>query len=689
MLCIRGLPCPQERQIQLKSAHQTLYANLPALTTSLRKQAGPREPWDDEPPLRSELFSAQQMEQHGAALAQSHQLSPAHAQNQLLKRLAENERVLSQTCKLLVEAIKQGRQITPASEWLLDNFYLIEEQIRTAKRHLPKNYSRELPRLQKGPSAGLPRVYDIALETIAHGDARLDPDSLSRFVAAYQKVAPLKLGELWAIPIMLRLALIENLRRVAVRVAISRLNRDLADSWSDQMTETAEKEPSSLILVIADMARSEPPMEGSFVAELARRLQGQGPALALPLTWIEQRLAQSGSTIEQMVLNEIQQQAADQVSISNSIGSLRFLGSMNWREFVETLSVVEHVLQTDPAGVYARMDFATRDHYRHSVEKIARYSSWSEPEVAHKAVALATAAAGDGGGRSAHIGFFLIDEGLPQLERAAAMRPPRTEAWRRLVRRAPLSFYLLAIGALTLGLCAGLALRAYDDGVRGWLLALTGLVSLIAASHLAIALVNWLATILATPRPLPRMDFSKGIPPEARTLVAVPTILVPGQDMEDLCEALEVRFLANRCKHLHFCLLTDFADAAAASMPEDAALLRQVRHCIEELNRKYPNPEADTFFLFHRPRRWNPQEQVWMGYERKRGKLAELNAYLRGGARDCFSLVVGDTAALSNVRYVITLDTDTQLPRDAAWQFVAAMEHPLNRARRRRRRARA
>ncbi len=244
----------------------------------------------DEPPLRSELFSADQMEQHGKTLAGSHQLSPGRASDRLLTRLAENEGVLIGVCDLLTEAVKANRRITPAGEWLLDNFYLIEEQIRTAKRHLPKGYSRELPRLLNGPSAGLPRVYDIALETISHGDGRVDPESLSSFVAAYQTVTALKLGELWAIPIMLRLALIENLRRVAARIAADRIDRNRADYWADQMTEIAEKDPKSLILVIADMARSNPPMVSSFVAELARRLQGQSPALALPLTWIEQRL---------------------------------------------------------------------------------------------------------------------------------------------------------------------------------------------------------------------------------------------------------------------------------------------------------------------------------------------------------------------------------------------------------------
>ena len=636
-----------------------------------------------EPPLRAELFSSDQMKQHGQALADSHKLGLAGAPDRLLTRLAENEGVLIGARHLLMAAVKANRRIVPAGEWLLDNFYLIEEQIRTARRHLPKGYSRELPRLLSGPSAGLPRVYDIALEIISHGDGRVDPESLSSFVAAYQTVTVLKLGELWAIPIMLRLALIENLRRVAARIAADRTDRNRADYWADQMTETAEKDPKNLILVIADMARSSQPLVSSFVAELARRLQGQSPALALPLTWIEQRLSESGLTIQQLVQSENQHQAADQVSISNSIGSLRFLGAMDWREFVETMSVVDRVLGEDPGGVYGKMDFATRDRYRHVVERIGKSSRLSETEVARNAIQIAreNAAKDAGDDRAAHVGFYLIDKGLPQLERRAGVRRSPFEALRRLTRRFPLLFYLGLITLITAIFTGSLLAKAHAGGLPDWLLVLMGILTLLGTSHLAVALVNWLATLLAAPHLLPRMDFSGGIPPESRALAVIPTMLTSAQNVEDLVEALEVRFLANRDEHLHFGLLTDFRDAPEETIPEDEPLLRLAQKRTEELNEKYRGPKADTFFLFHRPRRWNPRERIWMGYERKRGKLEELNALLRGGSRDRFSLIVGDIAVLSNVKYVITLDTDTQLPRDSAWQFVGAMAHPLNRAR--------
>ena len=634
-----------------------------------------------EQPLRSELFSVDQMEQHGKTLAKSHSVSTARASSQLLNRLADNETVLIDTRDLLGEAITADRRITPAGEWLLDNFYLIEEQVRTAKKHFPKGYSRELPCLSKGASAGLPRVYDIALETISHGDGRLDPEGLRRFLHSYQTVTPLRLGELWAVPIMLRLALIENLRRVSLRIAADRSDRNRADYWADQMTEVAKTDPKNLILLIADMARSDVPIVSSFVAEFARRLQGQSAALALPLTWIEQQLSEQNLTIEQLIQSENQQQAADQVSISNSIGSLRLLGAMDWREFVETLSIVEHILRQDAAGIYTRMDFATRDCYRHITEKIAKASTFSESEVALKAIELSrqSAARQGTGDRTAHVGFYLIDKGLPELERVAEMRHTITEIIGQSVRRTPLFTYLGAIATTTALFTAVLVSRVNSIHPPDWVLALAAVLSILCTSQLAISLVNWVATLLAPPYTFPRMDFSREIPPEFKTLVVVPTMLTATAGVERLLEALEVRFLANRGENLFFALLTDFPDGNEKTEPEDAALVALANKGIEDLNEKYNDRTGSHFFLFHRARRWNPQDHIWMGYERKRGKLADLNLFLRGAGADRFAVIAGDTSVLKNVKYVITLDTDTQLPREAAWQCIGAMAHPLNR----------
>ena len=633
----------------------------------------------DEQPLRAELFSVDQLERHAKAIAASHQLDVGRARDKLLPRLDENERVLIETYDLVTAADAQNRRIEPAAEWLLDNFYLVEEQIRAIRRLLPPSYSRELPLLANGPAVGFPRAYGIALELIAHVDGRVDAASLNGFIASYQSVEPLKLGELWALPLMLRLTLIENLRRVAVRIAATRRDRDLASDWVERMVGVVERKPTDLILVLADMARAEVPLSGAFLAELTRHLQGQNPNFAFANSWLEHRLADQGLTTEQLVRAEGQAQAADQVSIGNSIGSLRFLNSHDWRQFVGEHSLVEQTLAGDPAGIYAQMDFGTRDRYRHAVEGIARRSRLTEYDVARKAVQLAEHSAREApGGRAAHVGHYLVDRGRPALERIARMRRSPTVVLDQLRRRFPLTCYLSAMGFVTLAATL-LFLRWSQQHDASWLaLLLLALPALVCGSHLGLGLANWLTTQLLSPQPLPRMDFEHGIPPEHRTLVAVPTMLTSVAGIERLLEGLEVRYLANRDPSLHFALLTDFVDAASETLPGDAELVRLAREGIAGLNAKYADVRTDIFYLFHRSRRWNAQEGVWMGYERKRGKLADLNATLRG-AQGRFSQVVGQTAILPSVRYVITLDTDTHLPRDAARQLVGTLAHPLNR----------
>ncbi|MGA2500361.1 MAG: glucoamylase family protein, partial [Tepidisphaeraceae bacterium] len=609
--------------------------------------------------------------------------------DRLLPRLAANEELLREAYGLVADAVKRDRRITPAAEWFLDNYHLIEEQIRTARRHLPRGYSRELPQLNNGPSAGYPRAYAIALELIAHVDGRVDAESLRAFVTSYQSVTPLRLGELWAIPIMLRLGLLENLRRVVARVAAGRRDRERAAYWIERMLDVVATAPAEVVLVLAEMVKENPPLSTAFISEFASRMQGRGPAVIFALTWLEHRVAEQGQTIETVFQQASQNQATDQVSICNSIGSLRFLGAMEWRNFVETMSGVEQILRTDPAGVYPAMDFVTRDQYRHAVEEIARHSLLSEDEVAHRAIALAhdnTATGhGDqdgspGDNRKGHVGYFLVGRGRQTLERAATLRTTLGQLLRGFGRRFPLSLYIGSI-ALTTALVTALVLWwAVRHGLGHWSLASLGILLCVCASQLAMALVNWGIMLLVRPRILPRLDFSKGIPDEHRTIVAVPTIITDAQEIDDLVEAMEVRFLANRDENLSFALLTDFADAPEETIAGDKALLQRVRNRIESLNAKHP---GDRFFLFHRARRWNAKENVWMGWERKRGKLEDFNEVLRDPDRETgrFASIVGPTDRLQGIRYVITLDSDTQLPRDSAWQLVGTMAHPLNRPR--------
>ena len=631
------------------------------------------------------------------ALAGDHRVDGRPGKDRLLPRLAENERVLQDAYDVVTAGATPGHRALPAETWLLDNFYLIEEQIALARRHLPGGFSRQLPRLASGPSAGFPRIYDLALELISHQDGRADRDNTTAFLAAYQTAEPLNLGELWAFPIMLRLALLENVRSVGARIARRREERDAAVTWADRMLAIAEGEPKQLIHLLAEFAEADVPLTAPFVEDFYARLQGQGPALAFVQTWLEHRLSEQGVSAVQLLEAASRMAAADQISIANSVGSLRFISATNWGEFVEELSLVEHLLRVDPAGAYPSQDFPTRDRYRHAIEAVTSGGTHSELEVARAAVALAQAAYQRSGeeDRTAHVGYYLIDDGRPALERAMDSKVPPMMRATRLGRPFRLLLYLGPIVLLTVLAVAFLLVYVgkFEQGY-GWnvFFAIIGVVS---ASALVLPIVNMLITVTVPPRTLPRLDFSGGIPFDHRTMAVVPTLLSSEEDVADLLEALEIRYLGNRDPNLFFALLTDFRDAPDRTQLGDETLIDLARAGIEALNDTYAEDRAGIFYLFHRPRVWNPYDRVWMGYERKRGKLEQFNALLleaRSGmspsigdatredsASSAFSDIVGDRSVLGSIKYVITLDTDTQLPRDAAYTLIGNMAHPLNR----------
>ena len=631
--------------------------------------------------FQADLFSVEQLILHAKSLASLHPVGAKQKANPLLERLRLNEDLLRRFLQHTRED-PSGRHLTPAAEWLLDNFYLIEEQIQLARKHLPRNYSRELPCLLKGPSAGLPRVYDVVAELVSHQDAQVDAETLSAFVAAYQTVATLKLGELWAIPIMLRLCLIDTLQQIARRLIIAREDRALANEWIDRLQTMVERDPSQLVVVVAEMATSEIQLSCAFVAEFTEQLARQNPNLHLARTWMEQHLTQRGQSVESLCIQENQQQSANQMSVSHCIASLRFLSTTDWKEFVETLSAVEEILRGDPAGIYRRMDFPTRDRYRHAVETLARQSKRTEKEVVGEVLRMSadhtrTHGAQD---RRAHVGYVLIDKGLPALRQTLRARTSGFGRIEAAVLRYPLRFYLGTATLFTVCLTAWYVWFAGRWDLHGGLLVISAALVVLCGGQLAVSLVNALTPLLVKPRPLPRLDFSKGIDSECRSMVVIPSMLTTTEGIQGLLDMLELHHLSNPDPYLHFALLTDFRDAAGEHQSGDDKLVQAATSGIAFLNQKYAESHKAQFFLFHRPRVWNPQEGVWMGYERKRGKLEAFNSFLRGGNKTVYSEICGDTSVLSAVRYVITLDTDTRMPRDVARTLIATLAHPLNQA---------
>ncbi len=639
----------------------------------MTKFVGFRRPVVRAAPFRDELLSVERLEERARALAARFTVtSTAEIGRGAFARLEDNVRLLRTVYKELSNDVHHGEFITAAAEWVLDNFPLIESQFQSVRQDLPGDYYRELPKMAAREMDGQARVYALAVEVIRHSDSRLDRQQLTRFIDSFQTVTPLTIGELWAWPSMLKLALIENVRRLADEIQDARLGRRTANDWIAHADRT-----KSMHLKLSGDVR--PPM----VVQLLQRAREYGPRMAGTLRDIEVHCANNGLTLEEVIRREHQRQATVQVSIANAIASLRLCSDLDWATFVESVSLVERVLQRDPANAYGTMDFLTRDRYRQAVEMLAEKTGEEQVRVAMRAIGSARLCAERDGpaALSAHVGHHLIGAGRGDLEAVLAWRPGLVRTLKRQAFAHATALYLGAI-VLATGLLMSVGIAyAEHTGARGVMQVFTALLLVLPASELAIQGIQRALAGLVRPKRLPRLDLEGGIPAEARTLVVVPTLLSSLDGVESLIEHLHVLALGNLDPYIHFAILGDHLDASERVLPGDAEILASAQAGIERLNARLSDGRGDRFFLLHRDRAWNPSEGVWMGWERKRGKLEELNRLLRGATDTSYTVQVGNLEVLPKVRYCITLDSDTHLPRDAARKLIGIALHPLNRPR--------
>jgi cyclic beta-1,2-glucan synthetase len=631
--------------------------------------------WNSEQILREEIFSIERLEQHAQSLAAAQTVSNQPGFRRSLRaRLRNNEKVLLAAYRSIARAVDEGRSITPAAEWVLDNYHVVEEQIREIREDLPPGFYRQLPKLAEGPFAGLPRVFGIAWAYVAHTDSRFDPETLRRFVRAYQSVAPLTIGELWAVAITLRVVLVENLRRVAQRIVNSRAARQEADNIADRLLGVNGQKVTPDALLKWPGAKR--PLLPSFAVQLVQRLRDQDPRVVPALEWLEARITAQGASSENLVREEHQRQGASNVTVRNIITSMRLMSDVDWAEFFESVSLVDEVLNSSTE--FAAMDFATRNLYRTAIEELGRGSRLSELQIARQVLTTSEMAKTP---RERDPGFHLIADGRQMLERAIGFRSPLRDWRKRIAFTVGARDYVAAIAfvsALVLAVPLGLL---QHSGIHGGILWLLGALGAVPAMEVAVALVNRAVTRGVGASRLPGLALRDGIPEELRTLVAMPVMLNSRAAVEQHLHRLEIHYLASPDDQLHFALLSDWLDADSERLPTDDALVDIAVLGIARLNRRYgPAKGGDRFLLLHRRRVWCESEQRWMGWERKRGKLQELNHLLRGDVKTTYVTSAGKSPWVPRgVRYVLTLDADTRVPRETPRRLIGKMAHPLNR----------
>lgn len=532
---------------------------------------------------------------------------PRRASFTIPARLKQFMRFFQECYEYFEETNKTQVATSQTSEWLMDNFYVIEQAVRQVEQDLPADYYQRLPKTRDGWA----RIQLIAMANTRREETRLEIEQLRHFLQVFQDTTPLDTGELWALPLMLRLMMLESLAE-----ALSVVTKVKWDPIPSPNLNVAISASSDL-------------------------------------------------------------QANPDLIVANSILNLRLLATQDWKIFFEATSVLERILRSDPADIYTQMDFETRNHYRGVIEDLAAGSSLDEAGVATHAIELAQSG---GSRREGHVGYYLIDTGREALEARINFRPRLSQALVRIIQKNATAFYLGSIALLTFTLCLLIALYTSSAGGTLVHMLVAGVLSLLPVSSVAIDLMNGLVISLIPPRTLPKLNFENGVPEDCRTMVVIPALLATERDAPFLLGQIERHFIGNSDPNIFFALITDYADASEKDIPNDREPITQVRAAIEALNQKYANGNYRPFYFFHRERLWNESEERWMGWERKRGKLEEFNRLLCGGDSTTFFIKDGDLSILPTIRYVITLDADTVLPREGARQLIGTLAHPLNRA---------
>jgi cyclic beta-1,2-glucan synthetase len=605
--------------------------------------------------------------------------TPQHT-SELLKRLKQSRLWIRQVCADLSAASRLEQKATPAADWILDNEYILEGNARDVILNLPRRFYQQLPTLASDPCQGLPCIYALAKDLVSHTELRLDRENILAFIEAHQSVRTLTIGELWAIPQMLRVALIESIQSLAVTALANLRERQLADFWANRLIAANRRNANQLFELLAELAKAEPSPTPYFGSQLVSLLYDEAAALSPVQSWLERMFK---SPLYDLNLREQNRQTREQMSCGNAFTSLRQLALLDWRELFEQLSRVEQILRRDPSGVYPKMDFATRDRCRRAIEELAIASGQPEEQVAEHAVNLAKQASLEPATdeRASHVGAWLVGEGRAELARLLACRETRRYRFLEWIYSHHPAVYAIGIGGFTVLFFFLVGSIGSLRSVGPAQLAGLFLLLVIPLSQLAIELFNYLVTRLLPSRQLPKMDFENaGIPAAFRTLVVVPMMLVNEDTVHSEVEKLEIRYLANKEANLLFSLFTDYTDSVTLSREDDSRLLRVASGCLAKLNKRHG---SERFFLFHRERTWSESEQKFIGWERKRGKLEELNRLIEGTRPETAAplVYVGDPDQLADIRFIITLDSDTQLPHASARRMVETLAHPLNQPR--------
>ncbi len=584
-------------------------------------------------------------------------------------QLLENYIKIKNVYNLLNEHIKLGINIHPAGEWILDNFYIIEEAVRQIEKEMTLKKYKNFVGIQNGKYAGFARVYVLASEIVAYTDNKINGENLEKYLQAYQTKKTLNMEEIWNIGVFLQIAIINNIAEISEKIYSTQIQKYKVRNIIERLVEKKEKNELQFNKISGDKLKNNEfkSMRYPFIEYMSYSLKKYGKKAYGYLNILEEEVEKIGTTVPEAIQKEHFDIAIRKISMANCITSIKKIQRINFMDIFEKINGVEEILNKEPAGIYENMEYKTKEYYRNSIKEIARKTNMSEIYVAKKIIELCNSK--ELGAKQSHIGYYLIDDGKEELFEKLEYKS------KKLSNEAKSKIYITLIFILTIVLSLILAKTVTNSLIK---YILTVLILLVPISEFVIQTIQYILGKIVKPKLIPKMDFSKGIDKENATFVVIPTIIKTKEKVKELFEKMEVFYLANKSENLFFSILGDCSESNTQEEKFDKEVIEEGLKLAEKLNQKYSNPDFPIFHFIYRERKFNESEEKYLGWERKRGLLTQFNEYILKHEKNKFRINTINQEKLPKIKYVITLDADTDLVLNTAFELIGAMAHILN-----------
>lgn len=631
--------------------------------------------------IKGALLDTQQLEDYLRKIASGHVLQDkSNKYTYPIPRLKENFEFITEVYNLLNEHIKLKLPIHPAGEWILDNFYIIDETVKTVTKELTlKKYTNFLG-IANGPYAGFARIYVLASEIVAYTDGKINGKNLEVLLKAYEDKKTLSMDEIWNINTFLRMALIENIREACEKIYSAQLQKYKVENIIERLVENKSKDELQFknIGEYKTKVIEQGEMKYPFIEYMSYRLKQYGKKAYPFLNILEEQVNKMGTEISEVIKKEHFDIAVRKVSVGNCIISIKNINRINMIEIFEKINGVEEILKKDPVNVYSKMDYKTRIYYRNKLKEISKKTKISEIYIARKCLELSSIeyekSNMDSNDKKAHVGYYLIADGEPKLlEILQNKKVPKQNNMHKAQK------YITALAVVTIVL-AGVYGLYINTQINNIVLSLIlSILLLIPIETIFTQIAQYILGKTKNTKIIPKLDFRNGIPEQNATFVVIPTIIKNGKRVEELMHKLEVYYIANKSDNIYFALLGDCSTSSNEEEGFDEEVINTGKKMVDILNKKYPDEKFTKFNFIYRKRMWNEGEEAYLGWERKRGLLNQFNEYILGNISNPFKTnTITNLASMPPIKYIITLDADTDLVLNSAKELIGAMAHILN-----------